>query len=64
MQPNWDFLFFSFLDSFLIGIELVLGTRVKSADIRRKTLLTVAGETISYMILIIATGARVLILIL
>ncbi|XP_048327894.2 monodehydroascorbate reductase 4, peroxisomal [Ziziphus jujuba] len=40
------------------GIELVLGTRVKSADVRRKTLLTAAGETISYKILIIATGAR------
>lgn len=42
------------------GIELVLGTRVKSADVKRKTLLTVAGETISYKILIIATGARAL----
>lgn len=49
--------------SFLKGIELVLGTQVKSADFRRKTLLTAAGETISYKILIIATGARVLILI-
>ncbi len=43
-----------------IGIELVLGTRVKSADVRRKTLLTAAGETISYKILLVATGARVL----
>lgn len=42
------------------GIELVLGTGVKSADVRRKTLLTATGETISYKILIIATGARVL----
>ncbi|XP_043725100.1 monodehydroascorbate reductase 4, peroxisomal-like [Telopea speciosissima] len=42
------------------GIELVLGTRVKSADVKRKTLLTAAGETISYKILIIATGARAL----
>lgn len=42
------------------GIELVLGTRVKSADVRRKTLLTATGETISYKILIIATGARAL----
>lgn len=42
------------------GIELVLGTRVKSADTRRKTLLTATGETISYKILIIATGARAL----
>lgn len=43
-----------------IGIELVLGTRVKSADVRRKTLLTATGETISYKILLVATGARVL----
>eukprot|EP01018_Ginkgo_biloba_P031075 Gb_37224 [translate_table: standard] len=42
------------------GIELVLGTRVKSADVRRKTLLTASGETITYKTLIIATGARVL----
>ncbi|KAF2308485.1 hypothetical protein GH714_009918 [Hevea brasiliensis] len=40
------------------GIELVLGTHIKSADVKRKTLLTAAGETISYKILIIATGAR------
>ncbi|KAI9070490.1 hypothetical protein K1719_047548 [Acacia pycnantha] len=44
--------------AFVKGIELVLGTRVKSGDVKRKTLLTVAGETISYKILIIATGAR------
>ncbi|KAK3014139.1 hypothetical protein RJ639_008480 [Escallonia herrerae] len=42
------------------GIELVLGTRVKSADVRRKTLLTATGETISYRVLIIAIGARAL----
>ncbi|KAL5793194.1 hypothetical protein ACOSP7_001788 [Xanthoceras sorbifolium] len=42
------------------GIELVLGTQVKSADVRRKTLITATGETISYKFLIIATGARVL----
>ncbi|KAL7612159.1 hypothetical protein Lser_V15G07766 [Lactuca serriola] len=42
------------------GIELILGTRVKSADVRRKTLLTATGETISYKFLIIATGARAL----
>ncbi|XP_038982984.1 monodehydroascorbate reductase 2, peroxisomal-like isoform X2 [Phoenix dactylifera] len=41
-----------------LGIELVLGTKVKSADVTRKTLLTATGETISYKILIIATGAR------
>ncbi|CAI0455073.1 unnamed protein product [Linum tenue] len=42
------------------GIELVLGTRVISADVRRKTLLTAAGETITFKFLIIATGARAL----
>ncbi|KAL2552419.1 putative monodehydroascorbate reductase [Forsythia ovata] len=40
------------------GIELILGTQVKSADVRRNTLLTATGETISYKILIVATGAR------
>ncbi|XP_076908656.1 monodehydroascorbate reductase 4, peroxisomal-like [Bidens hawaiensis] len=42
------------------GVELILSTRVKSADVRRKTLVTSAGETISYKYLIIATGARAL----
>lgn len=42
------------------GVELVLGTGVKSADVKRKTLLTTTGETISYKILIVATGARAL----
>ncbi|KAJ0704332.1 putative monodehydroascorbate reductase (NADH) [Helianthus annuus] len=42
------------------GIELILDTRVTSADVRRKTLVTAAGETISYKFLIIATGARAL----
>ncbi|KAM1544347.1 hypothetical protein ACFX10_044822 [Malus domestica] len=42
------------------GIELVIGTQVKSVDVRRKTLLAGSGETISYKVLIIATGARAL----
>lgn len=42
------------------GIELVLGTRIKVVDVRRKTLLSAAGETITYKTLIVATGARVL----
>lgn len=42
------------------GIELVLGTHTKSVDVKRKTLLSAAGETITYKTLIIATGARVL----
>lgn len=33
---------------------------MKSADVRRKTLLTAMGETISYKFLIVATGARVM----
>ncbi|XP_023759354.1 monodehydroascorbate reductase 4, peroxisomal [Lactuca sativa] len=40
------------------GIELILGTRVESANVRRKTLLTTMGETITYEFLIIATGSR------
>lgn len=51
---------FTFCSCDSSGIELILGTRVKSADVRRKTLLTVTGETISYKYLIVATGARVL----
>ncbi|KAI8555394.1 hypothetical protein RHMOL_Rhmol05G0171300 [Rhododendron molle] len=46
--------------SLSLGIEVVLGTRVKSADVKQKTLLTATGETISYKFLIIATGARAL----
>uniref|UniRef100_A0A1D1Y777 monodehydroascorbate reductase (NADH) n=1 Tax=Anthurium amnicola TaxID=1678845 RepID=A0A1D1Y777_9ARAE len=42
------------------GIELLLGTCVNSADFKRKTLHTASGETISYKILIVATGARAL----
>ncbi|KAK9004071.1 hypothetical protein V6N11_001885 [Hibiscus sabdariffa] len=42
------------------GIELVLGTRVESVDVGQKSLLTEAGETIQYGILIIATGAQAL----
>jgi hypothetical protein len=41
------------------GIELILGTKVISVDVRRKTLDTSTGETISYERLIVATGARV-----
>ena len=43
----------------LLGIELILGMKIISADVRRKTLLTSSGETISYKTLIVATGARV-----
>jgi NADPH-dependent 2,4-dienoyl-CoA reductase/sulfur reductase-like enzyme len=46
-------------DCALLGIELVLGTWIKSADVKRRMLRTAAGETITYKILIIATGARV-----
>ncbi|VFQ90365.1 unnamed protein product [Cuscuta campestris] len=42
------------------GIELVLGTQVKSVDVKRKTLLTATGETVTYKTLIVATGARAL----
>lgn len=60
MKPVKHFLFCcNMILSSFSGIELVLGTRVISADVRRRTLLTAAGETISYKILIVATGARV-----
>lgn len=42
------------------GIELVLSTCIKSVDVKKRTLLSAAGETITYKTLIIATGARVL----
>nr|XP_043608224.1 monodehydroascorbate reductase 4, peroxisomal-like [Erigeron canadensis] len=42
------------------GIELILGTRVISADVKRKILWTATGEAIIYNYLIIATGARAL----
>ncbi|MCO5569002.1 hypothetical protein L7F22_022707 [Adiantum nelumboides] len=38
------------------GVELVLSTRIKLVDVKRRTLLSAAGETITYKILIIATG--------
>ncbi|XP_025824428.1 monodehydroascorbate reductase 1, peroxisomal-like [Panicum hallii] len=42
------------------GVELILGTKIISADVRWKTLLASTGETISYKTLIVATGARAL----
>eukprot|EP00850_Spirogloea_muscicola_P000412 SM000002S05492 [mRNA] locus=s2:56884:58965:- [translate_table: standard] len=42
------------------GIELLLSTKVISADVKQKTLTTQDEETISYQTLIIATGARAL----
>ena len=56
---TYDNKFWKFSEMLVSGIELVLGTRVKSVDVRRKTLLSSTGETISYKFLIIATGARV-----
>ncbi|GJP55718.1 hypothetical protein CLOM_g14655 [Closterium sp. NIES-68] len=42
------------------GIDVLLETRVVSADVLRKKLTTAAGETIQYTTLIVATGARAL----
>eukprot|EP00252_Welwitschia_mirabilis_P007734 TRINITY_DN193_c0_g1_i1.p1 TRINITY_DN193_c0_g1~~TRINITY_DN193_c0_g1_i1.p1 ORF type:complete len:483 (-),score=98.65 TRINITY_DN193_c0_g1_i1:286-1734(-) len=42
------------------GIELILGTYVKSVDLKHRMLRTASGEIIIYKILIIATGATVL----
>ena len=41
------------------GIELLLSTRVISVDVARKRLVTDQKETIAYVTLIVATGARV-----
>jgi NAD(P)H-nitrite reductase large subunit len=40
------------------GIELILSTIVK-ADLAAKTLISAAGETFKYEILVIATGSSV-----
>ncbi|CAI5480174.1 unnamed protein product [Closterium sp. Yama58-4] len=42
------------------GIDVLLETRVVSADVLRKKVTTAAGETIQYTTLIVATGARAL----
>eukprot|EP00271_Cylindrocystis_brebissonii_P008854 TRINITY_DN23376_c0_g1_i1.p1 TRINITY_DN23376_c0_g1~~TRINITY_DN23376_c0_g1_i1.p1 ORF type:complete len:509 (-),score=113.78 TRINITY_DN23376_c0_g1_i1:1067-2593(-) len=42
------------------GVELLLSIRVVSADVKRRMLLTAAGEAITYQTLIVATGARAL----
>ncbi|GAQ86404.1 monodehydroascorbate reductase [Klebsormidium nitens] len=42
------------------GIELLLNTRVTSADVKKRALTTQSGETITYKTMIVATGARVL----
>ncbi|KAK4281626.1 hypothetical protein QN277_013095 [Acacia crassicarpa] len=42
------------------GIELILSTEIVKADLASKSLITAAGETINYQILIIATGSTVI----
>jgi len=39
--------------------ELLLGTRVVAVQVKLRTLTTAAGESITYDILIVATGSRV-----
>lgn len=41
------------------GIELILSTEIVKADLAAKTLISAAGETFNYQILIIATGSSV-----
>lgn len=41
------------------GIELILSTEITKADLAAKTLISAAGETFKYQILIIATGSSV-----
>lgn len=47
----------------IAGIELILSTEIVKADLASKSLISAAGETIKYEILIIATGSSVRILI-
>ncbi|KAL4605805.1 hypothetical protein ACB092_09G056100 [Castanea dentata] len=42
------------------GIELILSTEIVKADLAAKTLISAAGETFNYQILIIATGSSVI----
>ncbi|KAM7526086.1 hypothetical protein LguiA_015988 [Lonicera macranthoides] len=42
------------------GISLILSTEIVKAEVSSKTLISVAGETFKYQILIIATGSTVL----
>lgn len=42
------------------GIELILSTEIVKADLASKTLISAAGETFKYEILIIATGSTVI----
>lgn len=41
------------------GIELILSTEIVKADLAAKILISAAGETFNYQILIIATGSSV-----
>lgn len=41
------------------GIQLILSTEIVKADLPTKTLVSAAGETFKYQILIIATGSTV-----
>lgn len=43
----------------ITGIELILSTEIVKADLAGKTLVSAAGETFKYQILIIATGSTV-----
>ncbi|KAF4358508.1 hypothetical protein CsatB_016577 [Cannabis sativa] len=42
------------------GIELILSTEIVKADLAGKTLVSAAGETFKYQILVIATGSTVI----
>lgn len=42
------------------GIELILSTEIVKVDLAAKSLISAAGETINYQILIIATGSTVI----
>lgn len=45
--------------TYVTGIALILGTEIVKADLASKTLISAAGESFKYHILIIATGSSV-----
>jgi NAD(P)H-nitrite reductase large subunit len=55
--PGYHFLMETQL--MVAGIELILKTEIVKADLAAKILISAAGETFKYQILVIATGSSV-----
>lgn len=45
--------------TYVTGIALILGTEIVKADLASKTLISAAGESFKYHVLIVATGSSV-----